>query len=55
MQSWVAKGQGGERKSGNDENAVKAGSMSAPGASIPAQSNLPNQEKMRELEEGLER
>jgi hypothetical protein len=43
MQSWVAKGQGGERKFGNDENAVKAGSMSAPGASMPAQSNLPNQ------------
>jgi hypothetical protein len=52
-QNWIAKGQGGEWKFGNDENAVKAGSMSAPDTSVPVQENLPSQQKMRELEESV--
>jgi hypothetical protein len=40
-QNWVAKGQGGER---SDEYAVRAGSMSAPDTTSPANSGLPSQE-----------
>jgi hypothetical protein len=29
-QNWIAKGQGGERKFGNDEHQVRAGSLSSP-------------------------
>ena len=34
---------------------MKAGSMSARDTSVPAQENLPSQQKMRELEEGVRR
>lgn len=53
-QNWIAKGQGGERKFG-DEYQVKAGRMSSPDTSTPAQSVLPSQERVRELEESLKR
>ena len=53
--NWIAKGQGGERKFGNDEYAVKAGSMSAADTSASAQGSLPSSEKVRELEESVKR
>ena len=54
-QNWIAKGQGGERKFGDDESATKAGTMSAPDTSAPAQDSLPSQEKVRELEQSVKR
>jgi hypothetical protein len=53
--NWVAKGQGGERKFGNDEYQAKAGSMSSPDTAVPAQETLPSPERMRELEASVRR
>jgi len=49
-QNWIAKGQGGERDA---EYGIKAGSVTSPDTTVPAQDSLPSKEKIKELERSL--
>src|SRR5438067_10617267 len=54
-QNWIEKGQGGERKFGDDEYQVQAGNASAADTTVPAQLSMNSSESGRESGDGFRR